>query len=645
MRTDNRVLYFSLNPKSVLSFYDCLDQSSLDCQCFFRAIEREQLFDKENGNALKFRHASDLLFFLDTYSKESDLGCLYVIIDYPSFFNAKKHCSFFDLDKTNELESFSVKDAAKTIRRAILQYPEVFFLFDESWNTKNDFQGFPSFLFYFNSGKYLDSVYVPYHQYAIQAGDPPFDAILRGRSNLFDGSHLRGAVKQYEYDELSVERYNFSLVQNSRKENLAICVEEERAQNRFNSYVLYANGFRVMPVSTSRELKDINDHAAKLNPKLIVRDYDLQFPDVDDKAIQVSIQDKESYLIHTIDYIRGAKFLRKEDNIWNQEHNKKEWLEDDAIKYLDKWYVPPFNSDHSYWDKLLKVQDILALFVSKGAGDRIRFLPSSIDFKKSLNRELKKSSKTANDALGLFVDGIPHQIMRGTTKPVSGIYTVFRQFNRIKTQYDSFQILKDNQKKDKGVEDKSQEWYLDTNRANHEHGVPLDIYDTVKEMIARAKKYYSLGKYIRSAIIASEAIEVLNGFHEALVLQAYHILAISENALAMSIVGGNEEDLNLDTSFRISKIVADVNRLTDREDSDRRRIKYNLLIQIFSECRAFCREKQHFASENLFISALAHVNEGYKYKDIWLAIKELYHKSITTIRQFFHILGHAETTD
>lgn len=666
MRTDNRVLYFSLNPESVNSFYDSLNSTGLDCQCSFRAIDKEYVYDKDNGNTLRFKHASDLLYFLNTYGDEGDLGYLYVIIDYPSFFNTKEHCSYIEREKTNELESFSVKDAAKAIRRAILQYPEVFFMFDESWNNENP-PKYPSFLFYFDEKLYINYVWTDYHKYSVKEGNNPFDAILRGRTSLFDGSNLRYAIKRYEYDILKVERYNFNLVQDSRAKNLAICIEEERAQNRFNSYALYANGYRVLPVFTSKELKCVNENATNLYPKLIVRDYDLQFPDVDDKETSIDIQDKESYIIHTIDYIRGAKYIKRTDNTHNQNHPANEQLNDDHLKYLDSWMIPPTNPNHLYWDNLLKVQDVKVFFVSKGVGDKMRIYLTTADYRTKRKHELKKHNKSETVPSGWFVDGIAHQSMRGTKKPISGIYTTFRRFETIKERYDSFCIVDKHHflKNHISNTEKASQWYIDTNRKNHEHGVPLDFYDSVRNMLERAWKYYNVGKYIRSAIISSEVIEVLNGFHEALVLQAYHILAISENAIAMNTIGSNEEELSMDASFRISKIAGEVDRLMDRqrdghqffrsdslnkligrwmdtEGEDRRKLKYNILNQIFSECRSFCKEKEHFDSENRFISAMAHVNEGYTFTDVIYDLNTIIQKSVSTIRQFIYLLGHAE---
>jgi hypothetical protein len=46
MKTDNRVLYFSLNPKSVDSFYSFIEKTGLDCQCSFRVVDKELVYDK-----------------------------------------------------------------------------------------------------------------------------------------------------------------------------------------------------------------------------------------------------------------------------------------------------------------------------------------------------------------------------------------------------------------------------------------------------------------------------------------------------------------------------------------------------------------------------------------------------------------------
>lgn len=780
MKTDNRVLYFSLNPKSVDSFYSFLDQSGIDCQCSFRAIDKEQILDKEN-NALKFKHATDLLCFLDEFSKVGDLGCLYVIIDYPSFFNnhfnekvneKENHGSPIELEKTNELESFSVKDAAKSIRHAILQYPEVFFMFDESWNqTDKDAENenenqpkktneldFSSFLFYFDQKEkeYINIVWIDYHKYAVKKGDNPFDAILRGRTSLFDGSNLRYAIKRYEYDALNVNRHNFSLIQDSRAENLAICVEEEHSQNRFNSYALYANGFRVLPVVTAKELLFFNTENCKISkPAVIVRDFDLQFPDTDgfrmveipepiedkkaagevatsasvpsssitpstatgasasspcsapqpsyvtssstttdtsqvitmlaatketaEEATAMPVEslsgEKKKYKIYDIDFIRGVKK-------WEPKDGSKEYKDKKDVpeEYKDKWYV--FRDNH-YWNNL---KDIPTFFVSKGVAD-IEFCGTTVEYREKLGILKKTDHETIpKGVMGPFQDQTEKQIVQGIKKPVSGLYCPFHFFGEIKKRYNSFKIsnetafiIREAQKlsndkrnqcndakkqlknfvnekyylggrwlserrlwnvlKKTGIDKKvslaedvyneglkTQAWIIDTSRENHDHGVPLDVYDIVQNMLKRAKTYYETENFIKAAIISSEAIELLNGFHEALMLQAYHILAISENAIAMNAIGGNEMLLKKDAIFRINKIEHEVGRLLKRAKvegqtkADRRELKFNVLNQIFSDCRKMCKDKEHFDVEDCFISAMAYVNEGFTLCDIWFEL-------------------------
>ena len=248
MRTDQKLLYFSLNKQSINSFYDYLDGSVWDLKdSFRRAIKRK--------DALKFRHASDLMFYLD---RQSDPESYYVIIDYPSFYNLQfnkpqdekknaieEYCPLSKLRTTHQrlkptlnLEQFSAPEAAKIIRRTILKYPETMFLFDESWsgNDTNNKINFGNFLFFENKSV-ASVVNIEYHQYSVYNEDP-FMAIRRDRSNMFDGSNLRYAIMRYLYDSLKVERFNFSIMQDSRKNNLALVVEEEMAQNRFNSYCL-----------------------------------------------------------------------------------------------------------------------------------------------------------------------------------------------------------------------------------------------------------------------------------------------------------------------------------------------------------------------------------------------------------------------
>ena len=84
----------------------------------------------------------------------------------------------------------------------------------------------------------------------------------------------------------------------------------------------------------------------------------------------------------------------------------------------------------------------------------------------------------------------------------------------------------------------------------------------------------------------------------------------------MNVVGGDEEDLEKDAIFRIKKIRYEVDRILRRPSEignsfeDRRELTKNILNQIFSDCRQYCKETEHYKAEDCFISAMAHINEG-----------------------------------
>ena len=688
MIANKKLLYFSLNPHSTKAFHDYIKRTLQDRRNSFCICSS----DKKSS----FKHASDLTLFLEN---QPNLGNFYVIIDYLSFYNC--HLD----DHTNEdgntekdkisipsavkcLNFFSPSEASDIIAKTILRFPEVMFLFDESWHKDStDNVDFTDFIFY-NRCDYVSFIYKRYHQYRVWEPEP-FAFIQRNWDNLYDGSNLRFAIKRYFYSQLHVNRFNFSTIQDSRATNLALCIEEEHSQNRFNSYALYANGFRVLPVSSSKDLKAINANVTSdnaLSPSIVVRDYDLQFPDVvgGDETVYI---DGKQYKINEVDYIRGIKF-------WDSEGDSY------PPSYQDRWYIPPKSQKgYDYWTNL---QDVPTLFLSKGA--------SGIVFCKT-ERELSK--ELGEETSTIFQDGRERQAVRGLRKPVSGIYCPFHFFEIIEERYHTFEITDEksfvrreaeklageiinkytgmeddlsNKKKEQAMsflvekyhlkkryqslellfknkefgtdstkkidkqlwkdELKKQEWIIDTSRENHNHGVPLVIYDLIQSMLARAKHYYNIGKYIRSAIIASEAIEILNGFHEALMIQAYHILAISENAIAMNAIGGSELALKEDTLFRITKIQHDIDRLLNRSKNEeqtntgrryrilnrlfknskaeRREFKYNILNQIFSDCRKVCKDKEYFGAEDCYISAMAFVNEGFIFDDILYDVHSLW---------------------
>lgn len=576
-----------------------------------RVAKFEQEYDFQVIKAGRFSHASDLLLFLDQEQCFDTLRNLYVIIDYLPFFS----------------NAYNYEKESETISRIILGFPEVYFLFDETcvWQ-KDKSLDFRTFLF---KGQNLEIISKRHHCIDTTTSNCGLDALANSRSNLFDGTNLRYSLKSFLYKHLKVERQNFERIQESRCKNMAICVEEERTQNRFNSYALYTNGFRVWPVMSASELKDFNENYQKESGlRIIVRDYDLQFPDERRKELEVSNKGNDK---NQVDYIRGAKYNEK----------AKEWMA------LEK------DINH-FWNNLSEVP---RFFISKGV-EHIKIIKNDDEY----DRERKDDERH----LSLFEESKPgkkiqEQKLRGMHKPVTGLYSSFQRSKIIRERYDEIRwdnkewtrekenikrgkkLLKNSSGEDRlSLLEKLQKnnFFIRTSREEHDHGVPLDIYDLIKGMIDRARRYQHIRSYVISAMVAREIIEILNGFHESIMLKAYHIYAVSENAICMSLLGGNEDWLEEDAYFRVNKIQNELERMLARpdENTDKKSLYTNILNQIYSDCRMFCKKKEHFGSEAVFIGAMGHLNEGYEAHEIIEEVQEKFKKLYRVLKSLGQIL-------
>lgn len=496
---------------------------------------------------------------------------LSAIIDYRSFIKLK-----------------SLKtDFVTVIRDVVLCFPEINYYFDES-NYSDDSKEVKGFLHFIVNGSGLSvsdslqqKVTVKLHSFDSGVPDAPFDPILQGKDNLFDASNLRYFMKMMKYQGLSL-RQNYRTIQESRCSNFALCVEEERSQSLFNSVALYLNGYRVLPITSAGELQWANEN---VSPDLIIRDYDLQFSDAAKsyqknlirKKGQKSTESSKSDVIHMI---RGWRF--------------------------DKTWACKLDENNLYWSRLLSVQ---TYYVSKGAQDQLG------------NRNLFLSiPKTEDEESQQFVKGIGETRLElpGIYKPVSGIYTPFHQINCVARRFNECY--------------KEEEGGLPviTNRTEEGgHGVPLDIYGVVKSMVDRAEAYYKNNRFVHAVIVANDAIEIMNGFHQALTIKAYRCLAMSENAIAANILGGDEICLEQDTTFRLSKIEKEVTRISsigDKADTLNVNKRRNMLNQIYNEIRVYCKEKEHFYAENAVIRAMGHLNEGFSISEFIHFIKGWFKK-------------------
>lgn len=618
----NKLLYFSLDKEARKLFHQYAEES--------RAVyEHPFQFVDKNSELCEYGHASDLMVILEHIDQHEDLGHFFVIIDYLSL------CS--NEDKSNK-EFDSPQRASDIIRRAILKYPDILFLFDESGAVKinasdevqkkesGDVQkdekvqylaaeyDFSDFLF--NCSGILKHENHPapncfrkeLHQFNVcKNHDDPFSFISRGRDNLFDGSNLRYFVKKYLYKDLCVHRENFRFIQESRANHLAFCIENEPSQNEFNSYALYVNGFRVTQVLSAEELKFLNGKLKSednnkeqenaqsenselvlkefLKPDIIVRDFDLQFNDIDtSNKTETCIIENICFPINEIDKIRKAKFFDTNSYCKQSKPDKDKVRIDDSL--VGKW--KKIEDNNPYWSN---IEDFGS--PAKFCGRKSKDFSTYYITKKEDNIVISHSQKEYISRSGKKL------ILPGLIKPVSGLYTSYRQFDKIKKQVDSI-------KKDEKEAKKKKEYSISEKRKNHNHSRPLHVYGSAKRMIERAENCYTKGAYVRSAVIASEAIEVLNGFHTSLMLKAYSTKFKAENAIAVDILGGSEKELCVDACERIKMIKKAITRLlrSNKEQS------INVLSQIFSDCRNYCKEKEHFEAEDVFLDAMAKLNEG-----------------------------------
>lgn len=568
-----KILYFSLDKKHIEDFWGWIDEKKVRYhkKCIFIPAEAPA----------EFNNAADLSLYLNQY--EGNLQSLHVIVDF---------CSF----KTGLQASY--------IRDAVIEFPEIQFLFDKHYSPDAsvlDFLFSTTELYGIkikledNDKEKVDIEWkaakskIKPDLFEIDYSENPymlFGRIINGFDNTFDASNLRYAIKYWKYLKLKVyENRNFQNLQESRATNIAICVEEEARQNIFTSYALYTNGYRVFSVTTRNELKIVNTTIKQIAGEdgIVFRDYDLQFEDEDEEPI---------------DEIRGYRFCEKGEM---EEGSKFAKIEDQYFEDFQKGWndltVIYHKAPNNYWSNIINHLPIF--FITKGPKPDISEV---VHPDKCSKVEIEKDRSKIK--------------LPGFEKPVCGLYRPFFDIKEIKDIYNAtrYSPAKDGKK-----------YEIQTSRKDHDHSTPLDIYDLANRMIRRAEKYYESKLYILAALVAGEALEVLNGFHHRLTVKAYYIQAIAENAIAMDVVGGNEEYLAKDTRIRVNKINEDIDRIFFKYDAKN---KTYVLNQIYSTCREFCKEHKHFESEEIFISALGHLLEGYPVEKLFKQIIQLFKKSV-----------------
>lgn len=437
-------------------------------------------------------------------------GKVKIIIDYLSFTN----------DKTNW------NKYSQVVRDAIVSYPEYDFYFDVTYKHNED-ATIVSFIIYeagISDGdkeRISKKVDISVHEFNTQERTKlnAYHKIVMGKSNSFDASNLRWASMEIKYILQGQKGRNFQQIQDSRNSNLASCVHSDDESTILHCYLLFASGYRSIPVSSTYEL---NRNCGKV--PLIIRDWNLLFANED----RISGENARPAIL-------GYK------------------IEDGNIELVES----------DYWDW----------------GKKYFFI--SCECEKKLEKSAAEITRNNNNIVNL----------PGTVSPtINGIYkdiSTILQLNIISESSPNYE------------------------RENVSINKSIDTQKMIQEMNERANRYYKQKYYVYSALVARIALELNNGFFQTLSAKSIYILSLAENAIAVNNLLGDEELIAEDAKIRIKFIEKEVKRLLNKTASS------NLTHQIFSDCRYYCKEKERFKSEDVFISEMAHINDGFSITNLF----------------------------
>lgn len=284
------LIFFSLNRANVLAFYDYVKSTRVENQQ--NAVFR--LISESKGIPVYYDSVQDLFYTLE----KTDVQLLFNLIIIVDTYSIEQD----DIFKVKEL---------------IILYPEIKIVFLDIDNSN----GWMDFL---NINREIEIqieemvenkcpcpvINSDIHSFFISKEN--FQLLINGKNNLFDSSNLRNNIKQEFLKKLKMSS-NFPNNQISRAKNLAICIDEEEKLAYFNSYALYSNGYRSLAVTSFIEFDNIKLYSKNTSykPSLIIRDYDLQFEDLDKHD-----QD-EIYFLRGLKYDKKEKLWEKKDRYWN----------------------------------------------------------------------------------------------------------------------------------------------------------------------------------------------------------------------------------------------------------------------------------------------------------------------------------------
>jgi hypothetical protein len=449
---------------------------------------------------------------------------------------------------------------------------------------------------------------------------------------LFDPSGIRAFLRDKLTRQLiKFKQDNYDKLHKSRKKNIAIVVDEEQYHTNLWGYALYDFGYSVIPVNYEKELIETkgilypnqNEEAAIDGYKpLIIRDFDLQFPDLRSSNVDFcSLCKKEKKIAHkdcgdsNMYAFRGIYKPKLEDEKKSKSQGTQESLNHrsslhdcrnafwgtfhGATTYVITQNSPyektnPFINQRNgsvltkpgkylLWEKLYtKLRKVIAVAKRSLIIVNLRAITDEHSLIKSSGLIFDKSKSNDNH------DGYYYLV--GLSKEVEGMYDLLNmpaygkyRNNIIKQTYqnsrDYREILKDRQNMDS-------------------HSIPPLNRTIVERLIKKAKFYYETKQYLLAAINASEALEVLNGLAKSLAYEALHLKVVSEVQMELRTKGvGNFKNV---LNERINNVFRQKKRLAgDNKEAER-----NITMQIFNDLRVIYESHEQFgAADDAFAVA------------------------------------------
>lgn len=460
------------------------------------------------------KHVCSPFELLDLLSSiDSTINSNKIIFDYYSFYEDKKNTEMY----------------SQVIRDAIISHPEYDFYFDESESPKDersigDFIIRKAGIAESSQRRLIEKINPSFHIFntKVRTKTNGYHKIALGKSNLFDASNLRWACLEINYIKQGQKSRNYKKIQTDRANNFAYCVNSDIQSTIINSYLLFANGYRVQPIFSTFELNDLNQNNKNHNCNALV--------------------------------IRNKELLFANEGRDSSEKTKYDIL---GYKYNSNGMVL---LQSNYWDW----------------NNKYYFL--ACDTNTPLTAKADKIQTSSDDKA--IVTTIP-----GTRSlTINGIYR------------DLEEILSEKTCKESPLELERETSPTDINKS-------ISSQEMIQSMIQRAGKYYSQGQFIYSALVARYSLEINNGFFPVLSAEAMYTLSLAENAIAVNNLLGKDKFIAEDAEIRVYYIKREVERLIKSGS-------YNLIHQIYSDCRDYCKLKERFQSEEVFIDAMAKLNDG-----------------------------------